>query len=96
VVSGLKWVYRRAAWLGSALERWSTAVFLSPRFGKIGVEFFKEAAVLVAVFPILDRIIEKGGMAKVTWSLVAWSEGIAAMLLFFAGILAEMAERTGR
>jgi len=76
--------------------RWLVGVFLGPRFGKIGVEFFTEAAVLVAVFPILDTIIEKGGTPKVTWSLVAWSEGIAVMLLFFAGILSELAERPRR
>jgi hypothetical protein len=103
VLSRLIAIYRRAVKLVSALRghvvessRWLSAVFVGPRFVKIAVEFFTEAAVLVAVFPILDTIIQVGGMQKVTWSLVAWSEGIAGMLIVFAGILSELAERTRR
>jgi hypothetical protein len=52
------------------------------------MEFFIEAAVLVAVFPVLDTIIQPlGGVQKVTWQLVAWSEGIAGALLLLAGIM---------
>jgi hypothetical protein len=60
------------------------------KFFKIASEFFTEAAVLVAVFPILDTIIEPlGGVQKVTWALVVWSEGIAAGLLVLAGIMSK-------
>ena len=64
------------------------AAFSGPRFAKIAVEFFTEAAVLVAVFPILDTIIEPGGVARITTPLVAWSEGLAALFLALAGIIA--------
>jgi hypothetical protein len=71
------------------VREWLSAIFIFPhKFFKIAMEFFTEAAVLVAVFPILDTIIEPlGGVQKVTWPLVAWSEGIAAGLLFLAGII---------
>jgi hypothetical protein len=64
------------------------AAFIGPRFAKIAVEFFTEAAVLVAVFPILDTIIEARGTARITRPLVAWSEGLAAFFLVLAGIKA--------
>jgi hypothetical protein len=67
---------------------WSFIVedFWSPRLAKIAVEFCVEAAVLIAVFPILDTII-KGGIKDVTRSLIGWSIGLPALLLLFAGVI---------
>ena len=65
-----------------------------PEVRKIAIEFCTEAAVLVAVFPVLDTIIggraaqpAQGGMRNVTWSLVIASEGLAAFLLALACIM---------
>jgi hypothetical protein len=71
------------------IREWFRAVFTFPhKFFRIAMEFFTEAAVLVAVFPILDTIVgPTGGFQKVTWPLVMWSEGIAAGLLLLAGII---------
>lgn len=76
-----------ACWGG--LRGWISTVFVfEAKFFKIAMEFCTEAAVLVAVFPILDTIIEPfGSVQKITWSLVIWSEGIAAALLILAGII---------
>jgi hypothetical protein len=64
------------------------------KFSKIMLNFLTEAAVLVAVFPILDVIIDsmKPGGLQVTWHLVIWSEGIAGGLLFFACIMSGLGE----
>jgi glycerol-3-phosphate acyltransferase PlsY len=65
-----------------------------PGIQKIAIEFCTEAAVLVAVFPILDTILgtpgmqpAAGGIKEVTWTLVVTSEGLAALLLFLASIM---------
>jgi len=98
LVIEIQWLSVRA-WLEKIVEAVShnsrvlrvflVSAFIGPRFAKIAVEFFTEAAVLVAVFPILDTLIEGGGMAKLTESLVAWSEGLAAFFLLLAGIIAK-------
>jgi hypothetical protein len=70
------------------------ALLRRARFTKIMFNFFTEAAVLVAVFPVLDVIIDsmhKGGL-QVTWHLVAWSEGIAAGLILLASIMSGLGE----
>jgi hypothetical protein len=87
MISRLISVYRSVAQAGRTLRDWLVRTFLGPRFAKIAVEFFTEAAVLVAVFPVLDTIIENGGLLNVTWPLVAWSEGLAVLFLFLAGII---------
>lgn len=65
---------------------------------KILIEFCTEVAVLVAVFPLLDSIIEnrsssiqglpQNGTQSVPWSLVETSWEIAALFLVFAIIMA--------
>ena len=75
--------------VSAGIWRWLIRVFLGPGFFEIAVEFFTEATVLVAVFPILDTIIERAG--KVTRSLMVWSEGLAAIFVILAGILSELA-----
>jgi hypothetical protein len=70
------------------IEKWH------PEVRKQFIEFFTEAAVLVAVFPILDTIIGgRGAQAsqsgiKITWTLVMSSEGLALFLLLVACIMA--------
>jgi len=64
------------------------AVFFGPKFARIAVEFFTEAAVLVAVFPILDTII---GHGRVTRSLAFGIAGLVLFFLFLAGIIARLA-----
>jgi hypothetical protein len=89
LIAGYQTIARRIAarwtWFRVGLK----GIFIGPpKFFRIATEFFTEAAVLVAVFPILDTIIEPlGGVQKVSWHLVEWSEGIAAALLFLAGIM---------
>lgn len=57
---------------------------------RIAIEFCTEAAVLIAVFPILDTVIPLGGgntgLRNLTWGLVLKSEGIALILLMAAVI----------
>lgn len=50
-------------------------------------EFLAEAAVLVAVFPVLDTLIPSQGSAatpKHIWITIAWSLGGALFLLIMA------------
>lgn len=63
---------------------WMGRVFWGPRFWKIASEFFLEAAVLIAVFPVLDTLITSH---KVTVHWVIESEGLAIGLLALAAIL---------
>ena len=92
-MSGIIFGYRSVAQFVASLwtkvyESLHGIFIFEHKFFKIAMEFFTEAAVLVAVFPILDTIIEpSGSVQKVTWSLVVWSEGIAAALLVLAGII---------
>lgn len=72
----------------SAFLHWFARVFLVPRFWKIASEFFQEAAVLIAVFPILDRWITQGRVS-IRWTL--GSEGAAIGLVVLAAILASRA-----
>jgi hypothetical protein len=65
-------------------------VFVGPSFAGVAKEFFLEAAVLIAVFPVLDSLIQKG---KVSLYMVLGSEGLAVLLLAVAGILAAQAEQ---
>jgi hypothetical protein len=95
VISGIIFGYESVAQVAMPLwaivRDWLLGIFnFEAKFFKIAMEFFTEAAVLVAVFPILDTIIEPyGSVQKVTWSLVIWSEGIAAALLVLAGIMSK-------
>jgi hypothetical protein len=96
VISGFVTAYRIGTATALRIWRASRAYFLraihDPATQSIAVEFCTEAAVLVAVFPILDTIlgnrglqsIPGGGAKEVTWSLVLVSEGLAAFLLFLA------------
>lgn len=66
-----------------------------PEVRKQLIEFFTEAAVLVAVFPMLDTIIggrnrvqQSGQIAtSVTWGLASKSLGLALFLLIVACIM---------
>lgn len=60
--------------------------FAHPRFVSIALEFFTEAAVLVFVFPILDKIVQFGPKG-VTLKLGIGSVGTAFFFLFIAGII---------
>lgn len=70
-----------------AIWHWLSNMYLNPRFGKIASEFFLEASVLIAVFPILDLWIQK---SQLTFRWAAGSEGVAVALLACAGILASI------
>jgi len=60
------------------------------KFYKLAMEFCLEAGVLIAVFPLLDTIIQQGGsIQKVGWPLVVWSEGIAIGLFLIAVIMSK-------
>jgi len=59
-------------------------VFLHENFAKIAAQFFTEAAVLIFVFPILDRIVED---KPVTTDWVLISIGLSLLFLSLAGIL---------
>ena len=72
---------------GASIWNFVVEDFWSARLAKIAAEFCAEAAVLIAVFSILDTIITKGGLKYVTWPLVGWSVGLPAILLVFAGII---------
>ena len=65
---------------------------------EVAIEFFTEAAVLIAVFPILDTVIpigNTGGIKNLTWALVLGSEGIALLFFILAVILAGVAKDRG-
>jgi len=89
VISGLIAGYNSLARFVSRIWTLVIRALLNANFPEITIQFFTEAAVLVAVFPVLDAIIDSlnGGPAKVTWQLVLWSEGIAGFLLLLAGIM---------
>ena len=87
MISTLISAYRNAVRSASNLWRGLVAAFTRKEFAKIAVEFFAEAAVLVFVFPVLDTIIETGGLQRLTWALFIWSTGLAVFFLFLAGII---------
>lgn len=60
--------------------------FYHRNFAKITTEFLTEVAVLVLVFPTLDRIVEKG-QSGVTRPLVIGSFAISLVCLFAAGVI---------
>jgi hypothetical protein len=62
------------------------SAFAHPRFANIALEFFTEAAVLVFVFPILDKIVQFGPKG-VTLKLGLGSVVTAFFFLFIAGII---------
>ena len=72
----------------SVFGHWLAGVFWGPRFWKIASEFFLEASVLIAVFPVLEVWIQRGGVS-VRWAL--GSEGAAILLVVFAAMLASLA-----
>jgi hypothetical protein len=74
---------------GTALTvwHWLRQIFWGPRFWKIASEFLLEAAVLIAVFPILEEWINKGTV-RIRWAL--GSELFAAGLLALAAIMASI------
>ncbi len=81
--------------IGSAKRIWRRffRILLRADVRDVMLEFFKEAAVLVAVFPVLDVIVEsfKPNGPHLTWQLVVWSEGIAGFLLLIACIMSGLA-----
>jgi hypothetical protein len=54
-------------------------------------EYLREAAVLVSVFAILDKLVE-GREVTWTWVTVAWGIGLGLLVV---GIIAERARRIG-
>jgi hypothetical protein len=88
VLSGLNFRYENmrriiltpALWIRQIFSK----AFLHASFAKIAAEFFTEAAVLIFVFPVLDRIVEDKPITTV-WVLL--SIGFAMLFLFLAGIL---------
>ena len=94
MITGLIFGFRRL--IKTVPDLWSRfyGLLRKAKFTKIMFTFFTEAAVLVAVFPVLDVIIDsmhKGGL-QVTWHLVAWSEGIAGGLILLASIMSGLGE----
>lgn len=78
-----------------ALWVYLVSVFRKPHTRRIASEFFAEVAVLVAVFPILDTIIESRmriaarpdrSVYGLTWPLIALSYGIV-IVCFVAAII---------
>ena len=61
------------------------------RIAKVLETFLAEAAVLIAVFPILDVFVQYGG-AGVTWRLVVTSGTLTLVLLGLAFAIAVIAE----
>lgn len=74
--------------VASDFGHWLAGVFWGPRFWKIASEFFLEAAVLIAVFPVLEVWIQQGKVST-RWAL--GSEGAAIVLVVFAAMLASLA-----
>jgi hypothetical protein len=98
VISGLVLGYRVLVRSCIRLYAFGSRLLKSPETPKIAVEFLKEAAVLVGVFPILDTIVPIGGdpnvgWQRVTWPLVITSEGVALLLLVLAVIISERGRR---
>lgn len=81
-------LWRRVTAAAAPVGDFLGTAFVGPKFAKIAVEFFTEAAVLVAVFPILDTVI---GHSRVTRSLAFGSAGLVLLFLFLAGIIARLA-----
>lgn len=86
----------------AAVVGYFRTVFHKPRVQKKTLEtlcvFFTEAAVLVAVFPVLDTILAnhgasqagagaQQGAARNIWTVAIWSEGIALVCLLAAVII---------
>ena len=78
-----------------ALLQWLSNVFFGSRFLNISATFCAEAAVLISVFPVLDRVAGPHS-GNITWPLVAWSFGLAIGLMIVAGILSAWADRRGK
>jgi hypothetical protein len=53
------------------------------------MEFCVEAAVLVAVFPVLDTLIQRGSLKNVGWRMMCGSEGLAVALFLIAVIMSK-------
>ena len=84
------WIVAASGAVGAAARhcwQWLIRVFWGPRFWKIASEFFLEAAVLIAVFPILDTWVTEH---KVTVRWMVGSEVLAVLLLALASILASI------
>ncbi len=92
MISFLLAIYSRTRQVAAKLWNFFVEDFWGPRLAKIAVEFCTEAAVLVAIFPLLDTII-KGG--HVTRPLIGWSVGLPAILLLFAGVIAAIIKVDG-
>ena len=86
MISLFRSAYRRAVQITTDARNWLVSTFRSPRFAKIAVEFFTEAAVLVFVFPIPDTLVQFG-KSKVTWPLTVGSVVLAVVFLLLAGII---------
>jgi hypothetical protein len=98
VISGLTDGYKAGVKLLTGLRYYLARLYhygskglQSDEPAKIAIEFCTEAAVLIAVFPILDTIIPIGGgetgLKNLTWGLILKSEGIALILLMAAVII---------
>jgi hypothetical protein len=105
VISGLVEGYKagvrlvaEARYYLARLRHYSLAALQAKETVEVAIEFFTEAAVLIAVFPILDTVIpigNTGGIKNLTWALVLVSEGIALLFFILAIILAGVAKDRG-
>ena len=72
----------------TALRLYCRNAMRNPETTKIAIEFCTEIAVLVAVFPLLDTLINKGPAQARVSTVAAYSLGIAAAFFVFAVIMA--------
>ena len=73
----------------TALRLYCRNAMRNPETTKIAIEFCTEIAVLVAVFPVLDTLINKGPVQQGRiLAVLAYSLGIAAAFFIFAVIMA--------
>ena len=92
LIAGFKSISR----LTLAVLDFFTKEFRKPKVREIASTFCAEAAVLIAVFPVLDTIIEnrrtQGDVPNVTWHMVAWNFAIVVIFLLVAIIIADRGE----
>lgn len=82
----MSWIWRWAP----QLRQKSKLQFSGPsKFWKLAMEFCVEAAVLVAVFPVLDTLIQRGSLKNVGWRMMCGSEGLAVALFLIAVIMSK-------
>ncbi len=96
IIASFRSVGRRLLQIWASLRNFFVEDFWGPKLAKIAADFCAEAAVLIAVFPILDTIINKGGLKDVTWPLIGWSVGLPVILLVFAGVITAIIKEAGK